>query len=113
MAKKTWTEVALNGASTRRVQPLIPVLAKEIIDEGVACIKAGAAVIHAHTLDPDSGKQNGNVDNCAAFMDGIREQVDAIVYPTIIGPPQPFESGLAVGAGSGAGQARDSRMGLS
>jgi len=89
MAKKTCIEVAVNGAATRRVQPRIPVLAKEIIAEGVACIKAGAAVIHAHTLEPDSGKQNGNVDNCAAFINGIREQVDAIVYPTIIGPPNP------------------------
>jgi 3-keto-5-aminohexanoate cleavage enzyme len=85
--KKTWIEVALNGAATRRVQPRIPVLAKEIVDEGVACIKAGAAVIHAHTLEPDSSKQNGDVDNCAAFMNGIREKVDAIVYPTVIGIP--------------------------
>ena len=53
----------------------------------MACIKAGAAIIHAHTLEPDSGKQNGDVDNCAAFMNGIREQVDAIVYPTVVGPP--------------------------
>jgi 3-keto-5-aminohexanoate cleavage enzyme len=89
MAKKTWIEVAVNGASTRRMQPRIPVLAKEIIDEGVACINAGAAVIHAHTLEPDSGKQNGDVDNCAAFMNGIREKVDAIVYPTVIGRPNP------------------------
>jgi 3-keto-5-aminohexanoate cleavage enzyme len=89
MAKKTWIEVAVNGASTRKVQPRIPVLAKEVIDDGVACIKAGAAVIHAHTLEPDSGKQNGNVDNCQAFMEGIRSQVDAIVYPTVVGPPNP------------------------
>jgi 3-keto-5-aminohexanoate cleavage enzyme len=89
MAKKTCIEVALNGASTRRTQPRIPVLAGEIINEGVACIKAGAAVIHAHTLDAGIGKQNGNVDNCAAFIKGIREQVDAIVYPTIVGSPNP------------------------
>jgi uncharacterized protein (DUF849 family) len=89
MAKKTWIEVAINGAATRRVQSRIPVLTKEIIDEGVACIKAGAAVIHAHTLDPGIGKQNGDVDNCAAFINGIREQVDAIVYPTVIGSPNP------------------------
>ena len=89
MAKKTFIEVAVNGASTRKVQPRIPVLASEIIDEGVACIKAGAAVIHAHTLDPGIGKQNGDVDNCAAFIKGIRDQVDAIVYPTIVGRPIP------------------------
>jgi uncharacterized protein (DUF849 family) len=89
MAKKTWIEVALNGAWTRNLQPRIPVRANEIIDEGVACIKAGAAIIHAHTLDPDTGRQNGDVENCAAFMEGIRAQVDAIVYPTVIGQRDP------------------------
>jgi 3-keto-5-aminohexanoate cleavage enzyme len=86
MGKKTWIEVAINGAWTRKVQPRIPVTAQEVIKEGVACIKAGAGVIHAHTLDPDTGKQNANVDNCAAFIEGIRSQVDAIVYPTVAGP---------------------------
>jgi 3-keto-5-aminohexanoate cleavage enzyme len=89
MAKKTWIEVALNGAWTRKFQPRIPVLAREVIEEGVACIKAGAAIIHAHTLDPATGRQNGDVDNCAAFMEGIRAQVDAIVYPTVTGKPDP------------------------
>jgi uncharacterized protein (DUF849 family) len=89
MARKTWIEVALNGAWTRKLQPRIPVLAEEIIEQGVACIKAGGAIIHAHTLDRDTGAQNGNVDNCASFMEGIRAQVDAIVYPTIVGKPDP------------------------
>jgi len=91
MAQKTWIEVALNGAWTRRLQPNIPITAQEIIKDGVACIKAGAAVIHAHTLDPDSGRQNGSVENCAAFMDGIRSQVDAIVYPTAVDIPMPAD----------------------
>ncbi len=90
MARKTLIEVALNGAWTRKYQPKIPVTAKEIVKDGVDCIKAGAAVIHAHTLDPDS-RQNGDVDNCAAFIDGIRSQVDAIVYPTIVGKPDPAD----------------------
>jgi 3-keto-5-aminohexanoate cleavage enzyme len=89
MAKKTWIEVALNGAWTRRLQPSIPVTAQEIITEGIACVKAGAAVVHTHTLDPETGRQNGSVENCAAFMDGIRSQVDAIVYPTAVDIPLP------------------------
>src|SRR5215471_3073518 len=89
MAKKTWIEAALNGAWTRKLQPCIPVLASEIIKEGVACIKAGAAIIHAHTLDPQTGRQNGDVENCAAFMEAIRPKVDAIVYPTVVGKPDP------------------------
>ena len=91
MAQKTWIEVALNGAWTRRLQPNIPITAQEVVKDGVACIKAGAAVIHAHTLDPQTGKQNGSVENCAAFMDGIRSQVDAIVYPTAVDIPLPPE----------------------
>jgi 3-keto-5-aminohexanoate cleavage enzyme len=85
MAKKTWIEVALNGAWTRKLQPRIPVLANEIIEDGVACVKAGAAIIHAHTLDPVTGRQNDDIDNCAAFIQGIRAQTNALVYPTVVG----------------------------
>ena len=91
MAQKTWIEVAINGAWTRRLQPNIPITAQEIIKEGVACVKSGAAVVHTHTLDPDTGRQNGSVENCAAFMDGIRSQVDAIVYPTAVDIPLPAD----------------------
>ena len=89
MGKKTWIEVAVNGAWTRKVQPNIPITAEEVTKDGVACIKAGAAIVHAHTVDPDTGKQNSSPDNCFAFMDGIRSQVDAIVYPTAVDIPMP------------------------
>ena len=89
MAKKTWIEVALNGLWTRKLQPNIPITAEEVTGDGIACVKAGAAVVHAHTLDPDTGKQNSNPDNCFAFMDGIQSQVDAIVYPTAVDIPLP------------------------
>ncbi len=91
MAQKTWIEVAINGAWTRKLQPNIPITAQEIIKEGVACVKAGAGVVHTHTLDPETGRQNGSVENCAAFMDGIRSQVDAIVYPTAVDIPLPAD----------------------
>jgi uncharacterized protein (DUF849 family) len=84
MAKKTWIEVALNGAWTRRLQPNIPVTAQEIINEGVACIKAGAAVIHTHPLDPQTQRQSNSLETYPAFSEGIRSQVDAIVYPSAL-----------------------------
>ena len=87
MANKTWIEVALNGAWTRRSQPRIPVTADEIVREGIDCVRAGAAIVHAHTLDPQSGRQNNDVENCTAFISGIKTQVDAIVYPTAVPPP--------------------------
>ncbi|MGB5146728.1 MAG: 3-keto-5-aminohexanoate cleavage protein [Porticoccaceae bacterium] len=92
--KKVWIEVALNGAWPRALQPNIPVTAAEIIAEGVACVKAGAAIVHAHTLDPVSGRQNADPDNCQAFIAGIQRQVDAIVYPTAVGLPMPEDAAL-------------------
>ena len=44
---KTWLEVVLNGPWTRKHQPRIPVTVKEIVEEGIACVKAGAANVHA------------------------------------------------------------------
>lgn len=87
MTKKVWIEVALNGAWTRALQPNIPISAEEITREGIACVNAGAAIIHAHSLDSETGKQNANVDTCHAFIDGIRNQVDAIVYPSSVDIP--------------------------
>ncbi|OUS05536.1 hypothetical protein A9Q90_06625 [Gammaproteobacteria bacterium 54_18_T64] len=87
MSNKVWLEVAMNGAWTRALQPNIPVSAEEITREGIDCSNAGAAIIHAHSLDPDTGKQNADVDICQAFIEGIREQVDAIVYPSSVAMP--------------------------
>ncbi len=87
MSQKVWIEVAVNGAWTRALQPNIPISAEEISREGIACIKAGAAIIHAHSLDTNTGKQNADVDICQAFNEGIQNKVDAIVYPSSFSLP--------------------------
>ena len=89
MAKKTWIEVAVNGVWTRTLQPNIPITAEEMIKDGIACVRAGAALVHAHTLNPETGKQNSDPETCFAFMEGIQSQVDAIVYPTAFDIPLP------------------------
>lgn len=89
MTRATWIEVALNGAWSRRLQPNIPVTAKEVVEEAVACVEAGAAIVHAHTLDPATSRQNNDVENCAAIIQGIRARADAIVYPTGLPVPLP------------------------
>src|SRR5690349_16245495 len=83
MAKGTWLEVAVNGPWGRDTQPLIPVTPQEIIAEGVACAKEGAAVVHVHAYDPAIGRQKDDPDIYARIIEGIREQVDVIVYPTL------------------------------
>jgi 3-keto-5-aminohexanoate cleavage enzyme len=86
--RKTWLEVALNGGWTRRRQPLIPITPADIIAEGVAAARAGAAIIHVHAYDVATGQQRDDADIYAEIIAGIHEEVDAIVYPTIpsLGP---------------------------
>ena len=78
-----WLEVALNGPWSRAQQPLIPLTVAEIIAEGIGCARAGAAIVHVHARDPDTGAQRDDADLYAAIIEGIRTEVDAIVYPTL------------------------------
>ena len=82
-AGSVWLEVAVNGGWGRRLQPLIPVSVGEIIAEGIACVRAGAAIVHFHAYDETSGRPSDAVDLYVAVIEGIRAEVDAIVYPTV------------------------------
>ena len=96
MAHKTWLEVAVNGPWGKRVQPHLPVTVKEIVADALACIKAGAAIIHFHSYDEATGKQKDDPELYAAIVSGIREQSDAIIYPTL-----PADGGADFGGAPG------------
>lgn len=83
MSGKVWLEVALNGSWTRARQPNIPVTADEIVEEALACIDAGASVVHFHAYDPERGRQRDTYEHYAPTIARIRERRDAIVYPTV------------------------------
>lgn len=80
---KVWIEAAINGAWTRERQPAIPVTKAEIIADGIACAKAGAAIIHLHAYDEATGRQKDSYEIYAPLIEGIRAQCNAIVYPTL------------------------------
>jgi uncharacterized protein (DUF849 family) len=44
-------EAALNGPWSRALQPGIPDTIEAIITDGIACARAGAAIIHTHAYD--------------------------------------------------------------
>jgi uncharacterized protein (DUF849 family) len=83
MAHGTWLEVALNGAWGRKRQPGIPVSVADIVEQGVACAREGAAIVHVHAYDDTSGRQRDDADQYARIIEGIRARIDCIVYPTI------------------------------
>jgi 3-keto-5-aminohexanoate cleavage enzyme len=79
--RKVWIEVALNGPWSRALQPGIPDTVEAIIAEGIACARAGAAIIHTHAYD-GGGPQTFDWRVYARIIEGIRAEVDVPVYPS-------------------------------
>lgn len=72
--------MALNGPWSRTLQPGIPDTVEAIIAEGVACARAGAAIIHTHAYDR-GGPQTFDWKVYARIIEGIRAEIDIPVYP--------------------------------
>ena len=83
MTKTTWVEVALNGPWGRDKQPLMPISVEEIVEEGLACAAAGAAILHVHAYDVESGRQKDDWQTYARIIEGIQSKADVIVYPSL------------------------------
>lgn len=81
MTSKTWIEVALNGGWSRKHQPRVPDTVDATIAEGIACARAGAAIIHTHAYN-DDGTQTFDWQVYARIIEGIRSATDALVYPS-------------------------------
>jgi uncharacterized protein (DUF849 family) len=82
--RKVWIEVALNGPWSRALQPGIPDTVEAIIAEGIACARAGAAIVHTHAYD-GGGPQTFDWQVYARIIEGIRAKVDVPVYPSFPG----------------------------
>ena len=79
--RKVWIEAALNGGWSRAWQPGIPHTVEAIVNEGIACAKAGATIIHPHAYDSD-GQHTYDWQVYARIIEGIRAKVDVPVYPS-------------------------------
>jgi 3-keto-5-aminohexanoate cleavage enzyme len=78
-------ECAVNGATPRARNANVPVTPDEIAEVGLACIEAGAAIVHQH--DDVLAGSRPSVDDMAARSLAAYETIlavrpDAIMYPT-------------------------------
>jgi len=67
---------------TPTMSPHLPVTAQEIADQAVAAAEAGAAMLHLHARDPDTGKPDQSPERFAAFLPDIKARTDAIINIT-------------------------------
>ncbi len=77
--KKCIITCAVTGASlTPSMSPYLPVTPKEIGDQSVEAIEAGAAIIHAHARE-DDGRPTNDVEVWRGFIPRLQTETDAIV----------------------------------
>jgi len=62
--------------------PHLPITPDQIADSAVGAAEAGAAILHLHARDPESGKPTPNPDVWAQFLPEIHNRTDAVVNMT-------------------------------
>jgi uncharacterized protein (DUF849 family) len=75
--------VALNGATTKEQNAMVPRAPEEIAADALACLEMGAAVVHTHTDGPALPPREGAELYLAAYRPILAARPDAILYPTV------------------------------
>ena len=77
-------EAALNGATDVRDNPHVPSSSAELVDNALACLEAGASVIHTHAPDPSLRAKEAAQLYVEHFKPILAARPDALLYPTIV-----------------------------
>jgi uncharacterized protein (DUF849 family) len=70
------------GMSVPGQSAAIPVTPEQIVESSVAAHAAGAAIVHVHVRDPETGRPAADLGLFREVLAGIAERCDAIVQPT-------------------------------
>jgi 3-keto-5-aminohexanoate cleavage enzyme len=71
---------ALTGAATLKQQnPNVPYTRDEFVSEAVKCYENGAAIVHIHARDPETGIPTADLDILGAIVEGIRAECPIII----------------------------------
>src|SRR3974390_622433 len=72
---------------TPSMSPHIPITAAQIADAAIGAAEAGAAIVHLHARDPQTGKPDQRPEAFAAFLPIIKQRSKAIINITSGGSP--------------------------
>jgi uncharacterized protein (DUF849 family) len=86
--RKVIITCAVTGAiHTPSMSPHLPVTPEEIADAAVGAAEAGAAIVHLHARDPETGKPDQTPETFAPFLQVIKQRSDCVVNLTTGGAP--------------------------
>jgi uncharacterized protein (DUF849 family) len=84
-------ECAINGATSKTTNPHVPVEPSEIAADALACMRAGAAIIHNHIDRYGLSVEQAAQRYLEAWRPVLAQRPDALLYPTIH-----FGAGLSI-----------------
>ena len=79
---------AVTGAiHTPSMTPHLPITPDEIAEAAIGAAEAGAAILHLHARDPETGRPDQSVEAFGGFLPRIKQATGAVVNITTGGSP--------------------------
>jgi uncharacterized protein (DUF849 family) len=86
--RKVIITCAVTGAiHTPTMSPHLPITPDEIVRDAVAAAEAGAAILHLHARNPETGQPDQTPDAFAPFLPRIKQATKAVINITTGGSP--------------------------
>lgn len=86
--RKVIITCAVTGAiHTPSMSPYLPVTPEQIAEAAIGAAEAGAAIVHLHARDPETGRPNQSPEAFGRFLSRIRQRTGAVINITTGGAP--------------------------
>ena len=83
MSQKVIITAAVTGAvHTPSMSPYLPITPEQIIEDAVKACEAGAAVVHIHARNPETGRPTSDLSLMGDIVDGIKRRSDVVICIT-------------------------------
>ncbi len=88
-SRKVIVTCAITGSiHTPSMSPHLPITPEQIAQEAVAAAEAGAAIVHLHARDPETGRPDQTPEAFARFLPIIKQRSNVVINITTGGAPQ-------------------------
>ena len=90
--QKVIVTCAITGSDTFPSQtPYLPITPDGIAESAFEAYKAGAAIVHIHVRDPETGIPTSDLDIWGEALSKIKQKCDVVIAPTTGGGGTPDE----------------------
>ena len=88
MSRKVIITCAVTGSiHTPSMSPYLPITPEQITEAAIGAYEAGAAIVHLHARDPETGQPDQRPEAFAPFLKVIKQRSDVVINITTGGAP--------------------------